>query len=169
MKTLTIIIAVLALFGCQPERDGGPQSPEVKSVVMTPNPEVPGYYLFDARVRLHGREGYRGILQEVRINGILAVIEFFEAGGGYWHDDLQRGGMGERREMTCWYADVEGVQLVNGFAMLWRTDLWAVNEDYAPPSGGSVTRRGERFEWVLDARTDGITITIDGQPTFYAK
>lgn len=45
MKTLTIIIAVLALFGCQPERETPAYGLAVKRVTFEPDPFDPNGYM----------------------------------------------------------------------------------------------------------------------------
>lgn len=171
MKTLTLCIlafSMAACSGCDDEPSSRADYLEVRAVSIAPNEQVPGYYIFDAIVRHHGRNGWQGVAQEVRINGELVAIEFFACGSGRWHDDQHRGGKGETRTMSCWPADVEGVALVNGYGMLWRSPTIAFNEFHTAPIGGSITRQGEVTEWSIEANAAGVTVTIGGKAAFYA-
>ena len=154
--TILVGLTMSACSGCDPSREG-PRGfgVELEPFTVTQSAQVPGHYLFSGTAKFFPDANYSGVVQELRINGELVVIEYTRISSGHWARDKQTGQHGELREMVVYPADIEGCNLdANGYGMVWRTDKFLFNPDYAPPSGTITRRSTKEVRWFIDARND---------------
>lgn len=168
MKTLTIIVAVLALFGCQPEREAPQYGLSVKRVTFEPDPFDPNGYMVNVTMLVTGES----VAQEISINGKAAWLEHLSV--TEWRDDLHRMHCNERRDIVTYPASADGAAHDNnGVAIIWADPLKVQTIPFlaARPAQGCIVSAdyGRTIHWSIVSDDLGVTVTIDGRPTFYAK
>lgn len=175
MKTLTLLsfaMLMAACSGCQPEREesGGEFRIEFRSCVIAPRPDDPTKYRALVVVRIHNAS----VGQDVSSQGVLRWREHIALyGGNTWNDDHHGTYQGEQREIRSWPAKVEGAAPnIHGTSLLWVEPGLVLGPpmDTLPVQGvltGQDT--GRMVVWTLDARADGVMVTIDGKEYWTAK
>ena len=168
-------LSVLALFlamcsGCD-ERSEPDSGLRFVSCTITNNPQVPGYYLFAVIVAQDGRTA-----QEVEILNAdvpIRMIDYFDRS----MNDLHVGAVGEYRVMRAYDSDAEGHTLDNNsWCQLESNEsgsFTAINADrlnqQSTPQGRAVRSKPQAVNWTIDARPDGVMVTIDGAQYWTAR
>lgn len=169
MRTLAILALLLAACsGCQPERETPAYGLAVKRVTFEPDPADPRGYICRVVMRVTGES----VAQEISLEGQHAWTEHLDVDG--WRDDLHTVYWRERRDVVTYPAHVEGASHDNGgVAIIWADPLKAHTIPFlaARPAQGSIASAdyGRTIRWSIVSDDLGVTVTIDGRSTFYAK
>lgn len=180
MKTLRAMLILLAMLPFAACDSTGKTTPATFGVTLervefTAQPDDPALYNYRAYLRFTRAQGYSGVVSEVRRNGSLVAVEYFDLTQWEWANDIQADFIGNSRTVTTYPADVTGAVLVNGFAMIEGTPYPLQINQLAMPAGyvpaGTITRSdpSRAVTWTLDAGADGVTVFLNGETRFFHR
>lgn len=174
MKTRALALLLLAILAaCDSGKPDKPASFGVtlESCTVTTFVPYPSEYDYRAEFRLDTDTGYGGVVNEIRRNGELVCVEYFDRAAYRWHRDIHTDHTGYNRVITTYPADVAGAALVDGYAVLQWSSAAQFNQNILPAGytpQGSVTRSAStRVHWSIDAAPAGVTIFLNGDSHFF--
>jgi len=174
MKTIALALLLVTLVACDSGRASKPApfGVTLESCTVTTFVPYPSEYDYRAEFRLDTDTGYGGVVNEIRRNGELVCVEYFDRAAYRWHRDIHSDHTGYNRIVTTYPADVAGAVLVNGFAVLHWASAVQFNQDILPAGytpQGTITRSdtSRAIQWSIDAASDGVTIRLNGDSHFF--